>query len=111
MRRFSPKKPGKKATLEKVRRLFVDAEQAFEKDRELAGRHVRKAVRASKKARLPLPSVLKKRFCRHCGAFWMPSKTVRVRLRNRKVVYSCLVCKRHLRHPYVREKKAKRSSK
>ena len=95
-----------KTTSELIKTLFSEAEKTFRKDPELADRYVRKARRAAQKARMPIPYAFRKRFCRHCGSYWMPGNTVRVRLQKQKVVYYCLICKHYTRHPYVREKKA-----
>lgn len=100
-----------RAALDKVRALFANAEAVFKSNPAMADRYVRKARNTAQKARLPIPKELKKRFCRHCNSFWLPGKTVRVRLQQQKVVYYCLVCKRFKRHPYVREKKARRKAK
>ena len=91
---------------EHIKTLFTEAEKAFKKDPKLADRYVRKARRAAQRARMPIPYAFRKRFCRHCGSYWMPGNTVRVRLQKQKVVYYCLNCKHYTRHPYVREKKA-----
>ena len=98
----------KRSVFSGVCKLFLEADVAFKADPEFADRCVRRAVRLAQKARLALPSFLKKRFCGFCGVFWVPSRTVRVRLRGRRVVYGCLKCGRYVRHPYVREVKARR---
>ena len=108
MRRVKKDTP---ATLTLVRKLFSEADKAFKSDSKLADRYVRKARRAAAKARLSIPSTLSKKFCRYCGAYWMPAKTVRVRLQKQKVVYYCLSCKKYTRYPYGREIKAKRKAK
>ena len=104
-RRFREKRVSSKAAFKIVESFFNEAGKIFKVDSGKADRLIRKAVRVSNKARRPLPSSFKKRFCRHCGSYWSFSCNVRVRLRGKKVVYSCLDCKSHFRHPYVREKK------
>ena len=101
----------KKAAVERIQNLFLAAEQAFKKDQKLADRCVKKARRAAQRVRMGIPAEFKKRFCRHCGGFWVHGKTVRVRLQKQKVVYYCLSCKHYTRHPYVREKKERRKAK
>lgn len=96
------------SALERVRKLFSEADAAFSEFPELADRYVAMARRTAQRARISIPSSLKKRFCKHCGCYWMPGKTVRVRLQKQKVVYYCLKCRHYTRHPYVAEKKAKR---
>lgn len=110
MKSKASKLPDKTAVMEKVRALFGNAAAIYKEKPELADRYVRKARNTAMKSRLQLPPELKKRFCRFCGAFWVPGRTVRVRLQNRKVVYFCLKCKRFTRHPYIREQKARRAA-
>ncbi|MBS3133203.1 ribonuclease P [Candidatus Woesearchaeota archaeon] len=105
----SGKKSAEKVVLKLIQELFSKA--SSESDQRLADRYVRKARRLAQKARMPIPYEFKKRFCRHCGTYWTHGKTVRVRLQKQKVVYYCLSCRHYTRHPYVREKKARRQSK
>tara|TARA_B100000315_G_scaffold28857_1_gene24559 strand:- start:687 stop:1019 length:333 start_codon:yes stop_codon:yes gene_type:complete len=98
----------KKTAVDKINSLFKEAEKTFKKDSKLADNYVKKARRAAQRVRMPIPSEYRKRFCKYCGKYWVPGKTVRVRLQKQKVVYFCLSCKRHTRHPYVKEKKAKK---
>jgi len=95
---------GKTVVLKLVRELFSKASE----DQKLADRYIRKARRAAQRARMAIPYEFRKRFCKYCGKYWIHGKTVRVRLQKQKVVYYCLSCKHYTRHPYVREKKARR---
>ncbi len=97
-----------RSALEGINKLFLEADAAFSESPELSDRYVEMARKIAQKARTGIPYAFKKRFCRRCGAFWMPGKTVRVRLQKQKVVYYCLKCRHYTRHPYVAEKKAKR---
>jgi RNase P subunit RPR2 len=102
------KKLSKRELAEQVGAFFTAAEAAARAgDVAGAARQVWKARRLAMKNRVPL-TAYKKRYCRHCNAYWIPGKSVRVRLTGQKVVYYCLSCKRFARHPYVREIKAKR---
>ncbi len=96
------------SAVSRIRQLFSEADAAFSESPELSDRYVEMARRIAQKARAGMPPAFRKRFCRHCGCYWMPGKTVRVRLQNQKVVYCCLKCRHFTRHPYVAEKKAKR---
>lgn len=107
MNRKSNKKPTKKEVLYIIKTLFSQAAS----DSKQADRYVKKARRAAQRVRMPIPSEFKKRFCKYCGKYWVHGKTVRVRLQKQKVVYYCLSCKHYTRHPYVKEKKAKKRSK
>ncbi len=106
-KRIGPEE-SKRSALERISKLFSEADAAFSDSPELSDRYVKMARGIAQKARTGIPSYLKKRFCRHCGAFWLPGRTVRVRLQKQKVVYYCLKCRHYTRHPYVAEKKAKR---
>ncbi len=97
-----------KGALDRIRQLFSEADAAFSESPELSDRYVEMARKIAQKARTGIPPAFKKRFCRHCGAFWVPGRTVRVRLQKQKVVYYCLKCRHYTRHPYVAEKKAKK---
>ncbi len=104
-------KPNGKDAIERINKLFLEADAVFSESPELSDRYVAIARKIAQKARTGVPYAFKKRFCRHCGCFWMPGKTVRVRLQKQKVVYYCLKCRHYTRHPYVAEKKAKRKKK
>lgn len=102
------KKQGKRQALERVRELFLEAESSFRQSPELADKHIKLARKIAMKSRARIPRELKRRFCRHCHSFLVPSANCRVRLAGGKVVYYCLSCRHYMRFPYVREKKEKR---
>ncbi len=86
--------------------LFQQAKQA--KQQSLANRYVRLARKMAMKARIPIPRALKRRFCKHCYAYFKQGKNVRTRLqgkgKGRRVVYTCLNCKKHMRFMYKAKK-------
>ncbi len=88
--------------------LFDEAENAFKTSPKTADRNVRRARRLAMKHKIRLPTTLKRRFCKNCHRFLMPSVNCRVRLSGGKVVYFCLNCKSYMRLPYTCEKKAKK---
>lgn len=98
----------KEIALIRIKTLFKQARYIFKKDKALANRYVKLARELSMKYKVPLPSNLKRQFCKHCHHFLMPSVNCRIRLQKTKVVYYCLDCKHYMRFPYLREKKAKR---
>lgn len=110
MKRRYSKKPTKQKeiALDRIMTLFDEARQMFKKDKELANRYVNMARELSMKYKVPIPSRLKKQFCKHCKHFLFPPINCRVRLQKSKVVYSCLDCKHYMRFPYIREKKARK---
>jgi len=92
-------KVGTKSSFEQIKELFQKAETAFKKSPEEADRLVRKARNLAMSRRLKLPKELKRRFCKHCYAFFFPGKTVRIRTRQGKVIYYCFACKKFTRIP------------
>ncbi len=92
-------KAQKEGALQQVRALFDAAAIIFPKNPAEANRLTAKAHREVLRSKLKLPAVLKKRYCKYCRSFWMPGKTVRVRLSKGRIVYSCLSCKKIQRMP------------
>ncbi|MEM4240353.1 MAG: ribonuclease P [Candidatus Woesearchaeota archaeon] len=82
------------SALQQIQALFDAAALAFAKNPEEAHRLAAKAHKMVLRSRVKLPVVLKRRYCRKCRSFWMPGKTVRVRLANKRIIYTCLACKK-----------------
>lgn len=93
------KKLSKKEALDKVLHLFDSAEAVAGANITIANRFISKAKRISMKVKLRLPSVLKRKFCKHCGNYFIPGKNYRVRMKDKKVIYTCLNCKHFMRFP------------
>ncbi len=110
MKRRYSRKPGKQKDIarERIKTLFQQAKEVFNKDKKLSDRYIKLARELAMKFKIRIPPELKRKFCKHCYAYLMPSKNVRVRTREGKVVYFCLECKKYMRFPYLREQKAKR---
>ena len=104
-------KKSKKAALESISELFLKAHDSFRQSPELANKYVKLARKVGMKNKVKMPRELKRRYCKHCNSYLMPSVNCRVRLTGQKVVYYCLSCKKYMRFPYVREKKEKRKKK
>jgi len=106
MKKRHQKKPQKQKeiALERIKTLFKQAKEIFKKDKSLANRYVKLARELSMKYKVPIPKPLKRRFCKHCYSYLMPSINIRIRTRQGKVVYYCLECKKYMRFPYLREK-------
>lgn len=102
-----PKPDNKKIALERIRRLFAQAEEAFREDPEKAHRHVAMARKIALRYNVRLPVELKRRVCKGCGRFLVPGKNARTRLSPRKasVITTCLECGHVSRHPYRKEKR------
>lgn len=101
----------KNVALERIVVLFGQAEKMFKTDKKLSNRYVALARKIAMRFKVTIPAALRKRFCKHCYVFLVPSVNARVRLQNQKVVYYCLECKHYMRFPYVREKKARKAKK
>ena len=89
----------KEIALERIRKLFKEAESAFPKNKTLANKYVTLARKLAMKVRLSLPLELKRRYCKHCYKFLKPGINARVRTRDGKVIISCLECKKFMRIP------------
>ncbi len=87
---------------ERIEKLFSLAESSSQK---LADSYVDLARKISMKVNLRLPSSIKRRFCKNCGAYFRQGVNCRVRTRNGKVIYYCFNCKRTYRIPFLKEKK------
>lgn len=85
---------------EEVEKLVQQAKEMFNEDPELSKKYITMARRIAMKFRLKLPSKIKKQFCKHCSSYLMPGKSCRIRLKNGKLVYCCLSCKKYMRFPY-----------
>jgi ribonuclease P protein subunit RPR2 len=85
---------------ERIIELFEQAELRFKKQPFLSDRYVEIARKISMKYKIRIPSELKKRFCKHCHKYIVPSVNCRVRLTGKKVVYYCMACRHFMRFPY-----------
>jgi len=88
-------------------RILILFRQAKKSDQKLANRYVKLARKIAMKARIPVPRALKRRFCKHCYTY-LNSKNSKIRLqgksKGRRVVYTCLKCKKHMRFMYKAKK-------
>lgn len=80
----------------RIRRLFELADAA--KEDALAQRYASLARKISTRYRIRIPKEMKRRLCKHCNAFLVPGKNVRIRVRDGKIVYYCLQCKKFMRY-------------
>ncbi len=99
-RRYSGKpKYQTEMALKRIRELFNQADEVFEKKPELADRYVELARKISMKYKVRIPSELKKRFCKHCHRYLIPGKNCTVRIAKSRVIYTC-ECGKHMRFPF-----------
>ncbi len=102
----------KRIAQERVEILFELAEkEALKRNWARAGRYVELARTMGMRYNVPPGSAIRRRFCRSCGVFLLPSVTARIRIGDGKVTYTCLKCNRVNRFPYLREMKLRRRSK
>jgi len=86
------KKEKREEVLSRMNELFARARQNPSSGTE----YVRKARRIGMKVQMPLPRNLKRQFCKHCYIYFT-SSNLRVRTREKYVVYYCLTCKKFMR--------------
>ena len=79
--------------------LFKLAKEEFKNDSKLSDKYVKLARRIAMKYKIRLPSELKKRFCKHCHKYLVPSVNCRVRIHKRRIIYYCMGCKHYMRNP------------
>jgi len=95
-------KPSKERTiaLERIDKLFEQADSSFNDDPELSDRYVELARKIAMKFKVRIRSELKRRFCKHCYSYLKQGVNCRVRLHDKKLVYYCFGCKNYMRLPY-----------
>lgn len=89
----------KEIARERIKKLFAEADKAFSKDKKLANRYVALARKIAMKFNLRMPGGYKRKFCKHCYSYLKPGKNLRVRTKDKKVIYYCLECKKFMRFP------------
>lgn len=73
-----------------------------------ADRYVELSRRIGMRYNVPLPRTYRRRVCRRCHAFLIPSRNATVRARRGRVVIHCHRCGAITRIPYLRELKQRR---
>jgi len=100
MPRKNYKKPAQQLKIAKnrINFLFQHAKEVFKEDSRLSDKYVKMARRIAMKYKIRLPSLLKKRFCKHCHKYLVPGANCRVRIHKHRLIYYCLGCKHYIRH-------------
>ena len=62
---------------ERIEVLFKEAKGAFKEDPKLANRYVKLARKIAMKYKVRIRPELKRRFCKHCYCYLVPSKNCR----------------------------------
>ncbi|MDD1673591.1 MAG: ribonuclease P [Methanomicrobiales archaeon] len=86
---------------ERIRILFQRADEMFHQNPALSDRYVGLARRIAMRHRVRIPRELRRRFCRYCQAFLVPGINTRVRIHRKKVVVTCLRCRKQRRYQVV----------
>jgi len=91
------KKENKTIALDRIKTLFKQAKEVWP-NKTLANRYVHLARELSMKYKVPIPRELKRKFCKKCFHYLVPSVNLRVRTRKHNVVYTCQDCKHYMRY-------------
>ncbi len=86
--------------LARIQHLFEEAENIKNKNPELAKRYITLVRKLSLKAKIKIPLELKRRFCRHCYAYFIPGKNYTVRTTGKTITYTCKSCGKWMRFGY-----------
>jgi len=92
-----PKQKIKEIAKERIEILFKEADKIYKKSIKLADRYIELARKIAMKAKVKIPIIYKRKFCKHCYAYLIPGKTSRVRIHKHRVIYYCLKCKKYTR--------------
>jgi len=99
----------RKIARERIDILFRLAEEEALRERlDRADRYCQLARRIGMRYNVPLPSRHKRRICKGCHSFLLPSVTAQVRVRRGRVVMRCMKCGKISRFPYIREQRSRR---
>ncbi len=91
---------------ERIEILFNQAEIEFPSHPELSNRYVEIARKISMKFNVPIPSMLKKRFCKACRNYLVYGRNARVRLNSDRkyILITCLNCSGKMKYGYTKRK-------
>ncbi len=82
----------RKIAYKRMNILFKKAFEVYKDNPELARRYIYLLWRIKLKAAIPLPKKMRNKFCKKCFTPWIPGETLRIRVRNKKIIYTCLYC-------------------
>jgi len=79
---------------ERIRILFNQAEERFDKEPKLANRYIELAQKIGERTQTSIPNNLKKHFCSNCNTYWRHGNNCEVRIdsKNQLIRYKCLKC-------------------
>ena len=88
-----------KIAKERIKLLFELAKENFKQNSALSDKYVKMARKIAMKYKIRITSEMKKRFCKNCHKYLVPSVNCRIRLHKHRLIYYCLSCKHYMRHP------------
>jgi len=86
--------------LERIRTLFREAKTMFHEDSKLSDRYVFLARKIAMKYKVKIPSLYRKKFCKNCHSYLVPSVNCSVRTKKGHLVYTCKACRNIMRFPF-----------
>ena len=99
----------KRIAQERIETLFGLAEkEALGGNLTRANRYVEHARTIGMRYNITPSSEYRRKYCRGCHSFFLPSVTARVRVGEGMAVYTCLRCGRVSRYPFIRERQERR---
>ena len=97
------KKEQKKIALERINILFKQAIKKSKINLSLADRYISMARKLSMKYKARIPREYKKLFCKKCYSYFTPGKSLRARIKKKKLIYYCGNCKNITRYPFSKK--------
>ena len=97
MKKFLSKQKQKEVAQARITTLFQQAAEVFSTRSALSHRYVTLARKIAMKVKTRIPQEFKRRFCKHCYKYLMPSSNCRIRTRDGKLIIYCLECKKYTR--------------
>ncbi|MBI2498756.1 ribonuclease P [Candidatus Woesearchaeota archaeon] len=95
-----PKSKQKQIAKERIETLFNEAKKSSKNNLELANRYVTLARKISMKYKVKIPLGYKRFICKYCYSYLIPGRTLRARVKNKKLIYYCTNCKKIKRYPF-----------
>ena len=85
----------------RITTLFEIAEKnALSGELNRSNRYVEIARKISMKNLTPIPKIYKRRYCKHCYSYLLPTITCRVRIHRGRVIVFCNKCGKYSRIPF-----------
>ncbi|HLD12551.1 MAG TPA: ribonuclease P [Candidatus Nanoarchaeia archaeon] len=98
-------KPDQRLAEERIQQLFQEAATNYQEYPTRAHRYVHLARKIAMKARISIPKIYNKTYCRNCSHYWQPGSNVRIRNHKGRIIYYCLDCKHYKRMIIKKTKK------